>query len=170
MNLENMIGIYLGIKLVNGRFKPNFNKGAIIGLTFFGLILLFSIFFLVYSIIELNFSNIFISLFGIFSIMYILLISPYTQNSKNYYIEFKDENTLSGFNLYYKGKLVTVQYIVGNDGRIAFKNNKDKLSCISYDDNSKMSNFTKYRIINYFTKWLSENNLISSDVTVTFEK
>lgn len=170
MNLGNMVGAYLGIKLVNGKFKPKYDKGAIIGLSFFVLILLFSIFFLVCSIIELNFSNIFISLFGICSIMYILLVSPYTQNSKNYYIEFKDENTLAGFKLYYKGKLVNVQYIVGNDGKIAFKNNNDKLSCISYDDGSKMSGFTKYRIINYFTKWLGENKLLSSDVTVTFEK
>ena len=47
-------------------------------------------------------------------------------------------------------------------------NNESKLSCISYADGSKMSNFVKYKIINYFTKWLNDNNLLSSETTITF--
>lgn len=39
-----------------------------------------------------------------------------------------------------------------------------------YDDGSKMSNFTKYRIINYFTAWLLDNDYLSKEVTTTFEE
>ena len=88
---------------------------------------------------------------------------------QNYYIEFQNENSLADFKLSYKGKLVNIQYKIDNNGKIAFINNS-KLSCVSYADGTKMSNFTKYRIINYFTKQLNDNKLLSSEVTSTFEQ
>jgi len=54
------------------------------------------------------------------------MISPYTQNPNNYDIEFKDENTLAGFKLYYKSKLVNVLYKVDKYGKIAFADNNNK--------------------------------------------
>lgn len=33
-----------------------------------------------------------------------------------------------------------------------------------------MTNFTKYKINNYFTKWLSDNDLMSDEITSTFEE
>ena len=63
-----------------------------------------------------------------------------------------------------------IKYEIDKVGKIKFANNEHKLSCISYADGSKMSNFTKYRIINYFTKWLSEYKLLSDEVTITHEE
>ena len=56
------------------------------------------------------------------------------------------------------------------NGKFLFADNMNKLNCISYDDGSKMSNFTKYRVLNYFSKWLMTNQLLSDDTTATFEK
>lgn len=56
------------------------------------------------------------------------------------------------------------------NGKIAFSNNSSKLSCIEYADGTRMSNFVKYEIINYFSKWLNDNNLLSSEITTTFEQ
>lgn len=98
-----------------------------------------------------------------------LLISPYTQNPENYYIEFESENSLDNFKLSYKNKLVTIRYKIDNNGKITFYDNNNKLSCISYKDDSNMSNLTKYKIMNYFAKWLNDNGLMSDEITTTFE-
>ena len=100
---------------------------------------------------------------------YLLLISPYTQNPENYYIEFESESSLNNFKLSYKNKPVTIQYKIDNNGKIAFYDNNNKLSCISYKDGSNMSNLTKYKIMNYFAKWLNDNGLMSGEITTTFE-
>ena len=104
-----------------------------------------------------------------FCTIYLFLINPYTQNSKDYDITFVNENTLSGFTLFYKEKEVKIDYIIDNAGKITYRKNNSKLECISYADGTNMSNLTKYKIINYFTKWLSENKLLSSEVTTTYE-
>lgn len=170
MNIGNVAGVALGIKLTNGKFKPKFGTGAIIGTAIIFLLLIASLIGFIYGLFDSDFELIFIGILGLFVFGYVLLISPYTQNSKNYYIEFESENFLNNFKLSYKNKLVAVQYKIGNNGKIAFLNNNNKLSCISYADGSKMSNFTKYKIINYFTRWLNDNGLISNEVTTTFEK
>ena len=59
--------------------------------------------------------------------------------------------------------------LVDSKGKIAFANNNSKLSCISYTDGSKMGNFTKYKIINYFAEWLNDNGLITDEVTTSLE-
>ena len=167
--IGNLVGGYIGVKLVNGKFKPKFGKKAIISLIILVILFFGFVAFLIYGIKIGNFEYIIMPLLGILALGYIFLISPYFQNSNNYYIEFQNEHVLSGFKLMYKGKLVRVNYIVANDGRIAFADNLNKTKCISYFDGTKMSNFTKYRIINYFSKWLSENNLLSDSVTVSYE-
>lgn len=101
--------------------------------------------------------------------MYIILINPYTQNKNNYYIEFESENSLANFRLYYKNKLVNIKYKIDNNGKIAFTNNESKLSCVSYADGTKMSKLTKFRVMNYFIKWLNDYNLISDEITTTIE-
>lgn len=169
MNSGNIVGIIAGIKLVNGKFKPKYGTSAIIAMIIMILLFLGFVAAFIYGIASLNIEFIIMPLFGIFGIGYVLLISPYTQRSKNYYIEFQNENTLAGFRLLYKGKLVNIQYKVDREGKIAFMNNMKKTKCISYADGSKMSGMTKYKIINYFAKWLSTNNLLSNEVTATFE-
>lgn len=170
MNSGNIAGIALGIKLVNGKFKPKFNLLSYIVVTIF--ILLFIAFFaaFIYGIMNLNLEFIIMSSIGMFGTGYLILITPYTQRATNYKIEFRNENSLAGFKLFYKGKKVIIKHKIDDKGKIAFGNNYDKLSCISYADGVKMSNFTKYKIINYFGRWLNDNNLMSDQVTVTFEK
>lgn len=170
MNAGNFIGLALGIKLVNGKIKPKFGVSAILTIIFILLFFIGSFCAFVYGLINLNIEFILISIISIFSSGYLLLISPYTQKSNNYYIEFINENSLAGFKLFYKGKLVNIQYKIDNNGKIAFANNNSKLSCISFADGTKISNLVKYKIINYFTKWLHDNNLLSSEVTSTFEQ
>ena len=170
MNIGNFVGAALGIKLINGKIKPKYGKKAIAGIVFMLLLLLLCIILFIYELIKMDLIDAILYGFGIVCFLYLFLISPYTQKSSYYYIEFQNENTLDGFKLSYKGKLVNIKYIVDKDGKIAFANNSSKLSCISYADGTKMNNFTKYRIINYFSKWLNDNNLLSSEVTATFEQ
>lgn len=169
MGVENLAGAYLGIKLVNGKIKPKYGIGAMIGITIMIIALIGFIIGIINGIMSSNLELIIVFAIGIIAIGYLLLISPYTQNSNNYYIQFQHENSLENFKLKYKNKEITIKYKIGKDGKISFANNNSKLDCISYSDGSNMSNFTKYRIINYFSKWLNSNNLLSSDVTVTFK-
>lgn len=170
MNIENLIVANLGVKLLNGKIKPKYGVISIITVIIMLLFFIFFIFAFIYGLITFNTEFIIMPALGMFGMGYLLLISPYTQNSNHYYIEFQNENTLTGFKLSYKGKLVNIKYIVANDGKIAFANNKSKLDCISYASGEKMSNLVKYRIINYFSKWLNDNHLLSKEVTTTFEK
>lgn len=124
----------------------------------------------IYGLLYFDIEFIFTFACGLFGLGYLLLINLYTQKSKNYYIKFESENSLNNFKLSYKNKLVNIQYKIDENGKIAFSNNKKKLSCVSYVDGSKMSNLTKYKIINYFTKWLNDNNLMSNEITTTFEQ
>ena len=167
--IENIVGSAIGIKLINGKFRPKFGVGAVFALIFFVLLFIISLVMFILGLLSLNINLIFVFGFGAFSVGYILAITPYTQNPNNFYIEFQNENSLAGFRLSYKGKQVAVKYSVDNNGKIAFADNNHKLNCISYADGTNMSNLTKCKIINYFTKWLNEKNLLSTNVTTVFE-
>ena len=125
---------------------------------------------LISGLLSIRIDNVIYGLVGIFAFGYILLISPYIQNSNNYLIRFKSKSSFSDFELFYKNKLVVFNYKIGKDGKFAFSNNDNKLNCVSYAHGSKMSNFVKYRVINYFSVWLENNNLLSSEVTQSFEE
>lgn len=110
MNIGNLTGIELGIKALNGRFKPKYTKGAIVCIIIFLSFIVGFILALVYGMINLNLEFIIMPTIGIWAFGYMLLISPYTQRRKNYSIEFEKENTLKNFKLFYKGKLVNIDY------------------------------------------------------------
>lgn len=170
MITETIIDNTLGIKLTNGKLKLTYSKTKqIISYIVFGFFCLLFLGILILGIINLNPQYIFISCISLFCTIFLFLINPYTQNSKNYDITFVNENTLSGFTLFYKEKEVKIDYITDNTGKIAYRKNNSKLECISYADGTNMPNLTKYKIINYFTRWLSENKLLSSEVTTTYE-
>lgn len=169
MNGGNIAGAYLGIKLVNGKIKPRYGIASLIGISVMILVFIGFIGVFFYGLLNMNFECIIMSAAGMFGFGYLLLISPYLQNSKNYYMEFENENSLNGFRLIYKGKQVRIQYKIDEKGKIAFANNSNKLKCLAYADNSNMSNFTKYKVINYFCKWLNDNDLMSEEITATFE-
>lgn len=169
MNFGSVAGAILGVKLVNGKFKPKFGAKAIVGVIVQALFCIGFLIGLIYGIITFNLEFIIMCSLGLLGFGYLLLISPYTQKSKNYYIEFVSENSLAGFKMFYKNKPVSIQYKIDREGKIAFANNNSKLSCISYADGSKISNMTKYKIINYFTRWLNDNGLMSNEITTTLE-
>ena len=170
MNVGNIVGIILAVKATNGKIKPKFGKKAIIGLSFMLFLLLISFIGFIYGLLSFNFELLLSCFCCLLCLAYLFLISPYTQNTKNYYIQFASENSLNNFQLYYKNKLVAIKYKIDNNGKIAFSSNDNKLSCVSYADGSKMSNLTKYKIINYFAKWLNDNDLASNEITTTFEQ
>ena len=169
--IGNIVGASMGINLINGKIKPR-KKGikTYIGLAFLVLLFLMFIVALIWGLISRNFEFILFSSIGILSFGYLLLISPYTQNSNNYYIKVKNSNSFEGFELYYKQKKIDIKFSTDQEGKFKWANNNSKLECISYSDNTKMNNFTKYRIINYFSAWLLDNDYLSKDVTITFEK
>lgn len=143
MSISNIIGATLGIKLINGKIKPKFGIKAIISIIILFLLFAISLLGFIYGLLNFDIELLFAGVCGLFGFGYLLLISPYTQNSKNYHIEFETENSLHNFKLSYKNKQVNIQYKI------------DK---------------TKYKIINYFTRWLNDNNLMSNEITTTFEK
>lgn len=169
--IDNLIGVGIGINLMNGKIKPK-KKGVFTYVSLIILLIVLIGFFIafLYGLINLNIEFIFFPVLGIFGLGYILLISPYTQNSNNYYIKVQHNNSFEGFELYYKQKRIDLKYLTDNEGKFKWANNNAKLKCISYFDGTKMSNFTKYRIINYFSTWLNDNNYLSKDVTLTFEE
>lgn len=170
MDVEKNENATINIKLVSGNIKPKITIVAFIGIFIFFLLLVASLVGFVYGILKFDILFILIGLLGFFSIGYLLAISPFTQRSKNYYCEFKEENSLVGFKLSYKGKQVSIQYRIDGSGKLAYLDNNSKLNCISYLDGTNMSNFTKYKILNYFTRWLKDNNLVSNEVSTSLEE
>lgn len=160
----------LDIKLVSGKIKIKSGIGAISTIIIMILLLILSIFGTIYYLLNFDLKLLLTFIGGALGTIYLSLISPYTQKSSNYYLKVQSENSLTNFELFYKGKLVYINHKFDSDGKFAFTNNDSKLSCISYDDGSKMNNFTKYKIINYFVQWLGDNNLLSTEVTTTLEK
>lgn len=159
----------LGIQLVNGRIRPKFGPFAtfVKALFFLGSFALFLYLFYV-GIVE-NFEYVIISLVSIAALVYVALITPEFQNPKNYSIKLKDPNSLEGLELYYKEKLVKINYKIDEEGKIAFVDNKNKTKHISYASEEGMSRFEKFKIINFFIKWLHDNNLLSKEVKASFE-
>ena len=169
MDLDIIIAEILSIKAANGHIKPKYGSNAYIRIGIMILFIILSIGLLIFGLINLNIELIIGGLLFSFCFGYLFLISPYTQNPKDYIIDFETAASLNNFKLYYKNKLVDVKYRIDSKGKIAFLNNKNKLSCISYADGSNMSTLTKYKIINYFAKCLNDGNIMSDEITTTFE-
>ena len=111
--MNTVIGTNIGIKLINGKIKPKKRsfKTSIVLTIFTLLLIIFSVAFL-YGIINMNIEYIFFCGLTVWGITYLLLISAYTQNSNNYYIKVKAENSFEGFELYYKQRKVELKFDV----------------------------------------------------------
>lgn len=171
----NALNIFIStqkkVKLMNGKLKPEKKSfKTYLWLLFFIVIFFAMLTFFIIGLINLKIEYIFMGGTSTIGTAYILLITPYLQNPNNYELKIENENSFEGFHLYYKNKEVSIKYKVDKEGKFLFENNNNKLSTISYMDNTKMSNFTKYRIINYFSNWLKNKDFLSKEVTVTFEK
>ena len=103
--MDIITGTSIGIKLMNGKIKPKKRsvKTSIVIIIFILLLIIFSITFL-YGLINLNIEYMFFCGITIWGISYLLLISAYTQNSNNYYIKVKTDDSFEWFELYYKKK------------------------------------------------------------------
>ena len=66
MNIGNIVGTSLGIKLVNGKIKPKYGRGAIIGMIIMVLIFIAFCCGLIYGLITIDFELIFASICGTF--------------------------------------------------------------------------------------------------------
>lgn len=169
--IGNVVGGAIGINLINGKLKPKKRGiGTYIGLFVFGILIVAFFIGFILGIFALDIEFILIGGIGFFSSGYLFLISPYTQNPNNYFLKVQNPNSFDNFELYYKNKKVELKYAIDNNGKFKWANNNAKLECVSYSDNSNINNFTKYKIINYFSRWLLDNDYLSEDVTVTFEK
>lgn len=170
MNVGNFIGAAVAVKSLNGKIKPRYGKAAIGGIVFLVVFIIVSALEIYFGLKNGDYELLLLGIVGGAAFLYLFLINPYTQNPKNYRIELETNTSLINFKLFYKNKLVKVEYIIDKEGKFAFANNESKLSCLSYQDGTKMSNFTKYRVMNYFSKCLADHNLLSDKVTTTFEE
>lgn len=62
-----------------------------------------------------------------------------------------------------------MDYKIDAEGKVAFVDNKHKIDSVSYSDGSQMSRLEKFKIVNFFTQWLYNNNLLSKEVKTSFE-
>ncbi len=151
-------------KLVSGEFRPKCSKGNfVINFILDVCLIIVTVLFIKTT---LNPQNVDPRLFIgegilIFILDYIMLLSPYQQYPRNYKIELSKENSLEDFKLFYKNKPLNIQYELNEEGKFSFKEPKKRLECIEYENNKCMSNLTKRRILNYFTAWLKENELLA---------
>jgi len=150
------------LKLVNGKFKPKCSKGMffenlILDLCLIGITTIF-----ICEVLKLgsaNFAVLIICAVLIPLLDYVILLSPYQQYTENYYIEFKSENTLEGFKLFYRKKELKVECRIDENGKLVF-DKENEAECVSYADGTKLSNLTRNRIVNYFIRWLKDNDLM----------
>lgn len=91
------------------------------------------------------------------------MVSPYFQREGDFYLKFQYDNSLEGFKLIYRGKEIKFSYKIDSEGRIAFEKNLKKKN-LYYVDGKKLKFIHRLRVINYFDKWLKDNELLSSEV------
>lgn len=164
-----MLSTLIGMHIVNGRIRPRFGKKATIRKIILMGVMLAGFLFLFYLGVKGESYYLALSLIGIASLIYIMIITPEFQNPNNYFIKLKDENSLEGFEIYYKDKQVKMDYKIDSEGKIAFIDNKHKTDSVSYLDGSPMSRLERFKIVNFFTQWLYNNNLLSKEVKTSFE-
>lgn len=166
--VEHVAGVAIGLKLVNGKLRPSKGKYAwIAAILFVILMIAFSVAAIV-MLVRGNPEGI-IPLIAASSTAYILSISRLFQKDSDYSITFPD-GTLGTLSLVYKGKPVMVRYSLDREGLFRYADNAKKLDCVAYADGSPMSNHTKYKIINYLAFVLKSNDLLSKEVTVSYER
>lgn len=155
--------IILKVKENNGKFRPKCNQKKFLYNLVLDLCVLCVAGILIFEILKAPNSdtqNLVLSIVLLVILEYMMLISPYQQYPEKYRISFENEDTLSGFRLFYKKKEVKISYELDENGKISFEEGS-LLKNISYADGSVMLNLTKLRVINYFKGWLENNDLIA---------
>ena len=171
MNVTRYVVSYEVAKAISGKFKPNLKdkRKAYIALTImavFGFVL-FAMG--VGTMFSGDIGSGLMLFVGGFAFVYLICLSPWTQNPNNYRFEINEGEPIEALRVYYKGKLVSIDFVVDEDGKVRFASNESKHSCVRWADGTHMSQFTTYRIINVFMKHMADINMLSDSVTVTFE-
>lgn len=96
MNSDNIAGVEFSngeMYLRNGRMKVRkMPANAYVAFVIFILITIAPFFLLISGIVDFGAEYIFMQLLIMVAVIFIFKISPYTQSSKSYYIEFSNEN------------------------------------------------------------------------------
>lgn len=175
MNSDNIAGVEFSngeMHLRNGRMKlKKMPANAYVAFFIFILIAIAPFLLLISGIVDFGAEYICIQLLIIVAIIFLFKISPYTQSSKSYYIEFLNDNSCIGLKLYYNGKQVVIPYKVDRFGKVIMDNYEStaKIDSICYIDGTNINTKTQYKITYYFVRWLIDNNLMSDDPSGTFK-
>lgn len=94
-----MLGTLIGMQIVNGRIRPKFGKAAIIKKIILMGVMLAGFLYLFYLGVKGESYYLLLSLIGIASLIYIMVITPEFQNPNNYSIKLKNEDSLEGCQL-----------------------------------------------------------------------
>lgn len=157
MILSDFLLSYSVTQAINGKFKVDFKdtptstikRVLIFILSLLGSLGLFAKFlngFLLPLLNQQGFNTGELFIFIIFSyaFYYLISISPFLQNKKNYRFDIGDQ-----IKIFYKNKEVQFKYTELENGKIDFADLRNKNKCISYVDGSKMSGRLQYQIANY---------------------
>lgn len=175
MNSDNIAGVEFSngeMHLRNGRMKVRkMPANAYVAFFIFILIAIAPFLLLISGIVDFGAEYIFMQLLIMVAVIFLFKISPYTQSSKSYYIEFSNENSCIGLKLYYNGKQVVIPYKVDRLGKVIMDNYEStaKIDSIRYIDGTNINTRTQYKITYYFANWLFDNNLLSDDPSGTFK-
>lgn len=171
MSMTKYIVNYAMAKAISGKYKPNLKdkRKAYISLA---IMLLLAVILFAMAIKALSggtIVNALLLFFGAFACLYLIGISPWAQNPNNYRFEIEEGEPIQNLRIYYKGKPVEIDFVVGEDGKIRFADEKNKHSCVRWADGSKMSQFAAYRLANVFAKHMADIDLLSEGTKATFE-
>ena len=175
MNSDNIASVEFSdgeMHLRNGRMKvKKMPANAYVAFVFFILLAIAPFPLLISGIVDFGAEYILMQLLIMVAVIFLLKISPYTQSSKSYYIEFLNENSCIGLKLYYNGKQVAIPYKVDRLGKVIMDNYEStaKIASICYIDGTNINTRTQYKITYYFVRWLIDNNLMSDDPSGTFK-
>ena len=75
------------------------------------------------------------------------------------------DNKINELHVFYKGKKITIDYRLDDEGKFWWSDSTNPQRCLWYTDGTKINRFfTAYRIMNYMHGYLAERNLISYEL------
>lgn len=174
MVLSDFLLSYCVVQQISGKFKVDYKNTSknIIKKVLLSSILLFGSLGLIFRFISefllpllsqqgFNLGELLIFIIFCYSVYYLISISPFLQNKKNYRFEIGDQ-----IKIFYKNKEIRFNYIELENGKIDFADLRNKNKCISYVDGSKMSGRLQYQIANYIAMVLNRAGIINEQRAV----
>lgn len=165
MITENLVGVAVGTKLINNKLKPSKSKSSrVFGILFFLVCIVGGIMLGLHSLVVGDYQTVIISVVGVIAFSYGLALAPVCVKDVEVGITKEKDIVVT-----HKGKEVQVDLKKDSKGKYLFANPTKKHLCVRYADNSHISNFNRYRIVNYLASALMDNDLLSDEVKLTLE-